>query len=303
MVRHTTSTGTDSEPTASRRRLLRGLAASGLVGGAALAGASTASAGKKEDCENPPTSFPRVTTRGHFDTTWYGSVYITDGNDATNYGYAGDGVPGVHVAAGDELLVFVHGWNNDTEGALCTFDEAAGTFAAEGYAEPVIGYSWDADFDWYDATEIAERNGAKLAAFTRDYKAANPGVAVRYVAHSLGARVALMALQNLAHWGRYDDVASLSLLGGAADDESVSMEGSYGGDIEAAVGHADNFWMEDDDVLNWAYGTAEWGEAVGNAGCDGTPPSNYTDHNVAYVPSHGDYYREDGCIHEVVATF
>ncbi|AGB16339.1 hypothetical protein Halru_1738 [Halovivax ruber XH-70] len=288
---------------ASRRRVLRGLATTGLAGSAILAGSGTASAGSKGGCDDPPTAFPRVTTRGHFDTTWYGSVYLTDGNDATNYEYAGDGIPGIHSAPGDELLVFVHGWNNDAEGGVCTFGDADETFSAEGYAQPFVGFSWDADFGWYNATEIAEENGPKLAAFTHAYKAANPGVTVRYVAHSLGARVALSAVEQLSEWGHHDDLASLSLLGGAADDESVSMEGTYGPDIEAAVGDVHNYWMEDDEILNWAYGTAELGDAVGNDGCDGTPPSNYTDHNVAYVPSHFDYAAADGCIHEVVSTF
>lgn len=294
---------TDGPRTVDRRRLLRGLAGAGAATGGLLATTGSASAGKKGGCDDPPWAFPRVTTRGHFDTTWYGSVYLTDGNTGTNYEYAGDGIPGVHTAAGNELLVFVHGWNNDAEGGVCTFGEAAGTFATAGYDEPVVGFSWDADFGWYNATEIAERNGAKLAAFTHAYKAANPGVTVRYVAHSLGARVALAAVEALSQWGHRDDLASVALLGGAADDESVSMEGAYGADIEAAVGRLDNFWMDDDAVLDWAYGAVEWGDAVGNDGCDGTPPSNYTDHYVGYVPSHFDYYKADGCIPDVVGTF
>src|SRR6056297_2426145 len=218
----------DAIGTTSRRRVLRGLATTSVATGAILGSSATASAGKKESCDNPPTWFPRVTTRNHFDTTWYGSVVLTDGNTETNYEYAGDGIPGVHGPVGNELLLFVHGWNNDEEGAVCTFGEAAGTFAAEGYDEPVVGYSWDADFGWYDATEIAELNGAKLAAFTHAYKAANPGVTVRYVSHSLGARVALRAIENLSWWGYHDDVASVAFVGGAADDESVSMDGAYG---------------------------------------------------------------------------
>ncbi|WP_255167442.1 DUF726 domain-containing protein [Natrononativus amylolyticus] len=294
---------TESGYSVSRRTLLRSVGAASVgVGGIALT-TSGARAGKGDDCENPDHDFPRVSTRGHFDTTWYGSVTLTDGNDETNFEYAGGGIPGVHTAAEDELLVFVHGWNNNDEGALCTFGDAAPTFVAEGYDQPVVGYTWDSDFGWYNATEIAERNGAKLAHFAYAYGLENPDVSLRFVAHSLGARVVLMALRNLAHWDRLEDVDSVSILGGAADDDSVSMEGTYGSDIAAAAGRVDNFWMEDDEVLNWAYGAAEWGNAIGNAGCDGTPPWNYTDHNVAYVPGHSDYYRSNGCIHEVVATF
>ncbi|WP_121740820.1 DUF726 domain-containing protein [Natronorubrum halophilum] len=286
----------------SRRTVLR--SSGGIVAGAGalIAGSSTAAAGdKKEGCDDPPWTFPRVTTRDHFDTS--GGVHLTDGNDVHNVEYAGDDIPGVHGAASEELLVFVHGWNNTDEGAVCTFGDAASTFTTEGYQQPIVGYSWDADHGWYDATEIAERNGAKLANFTYSYKNANPGVRVRYVAHSLGARVVLMALKNLHAWDRLEDVASVSMLGGAADDESVSTTGTYGEDIAAAAGRVDNYWMGDDDVLNWAYGVVELGEAIGNDGCDGTPPENYTDHDVGYVSGHSGYYATDGCIHEVIANF
>ncbi|WP_247001299.1 alpha/beta hydrolase [Halosolutus gelatinilyticus] len=286
----------------SRRAVLRTSGTAIAGAGALLAGSSPVAAGdKKGGCDDPPWSFPRVTTRDHFETS--NGVQLTDGNDEYNYEYAGDGIPGVHDPAPAELLVFVHGWNNDDEGAVCTFGDAAGTFSSEGYYNPVVGFSWDADHGWYDATEIAERNGAKLAYFTYSYKSSNPDVRVRYVAHSLGARVALMALKNLNHWDRPDDVTSVSILGGAADDDSVAMEGTYGEDISEAAGHVDNYWMGDDDVLNWAYGFAEWGEAVGNDGCDGTAPWNYTDYDVGYVPDHGSYYQDDGCVHEVVANF
>lgn len=290
-----------TESAVSRRRLLRGAGVAAVGLGGLAAGSTGALAGKGDDCENPRYDFPRVSTRGHFETG--SGVTLTDGNDEYNFDTAGDPIPGWHTDPAAELLVFVHGWDNSPEGALCTFVDAESTFRAEGYYQPFVGYTWDSDEGWYDATEIAERNGAKLAYFAYSYAANNPDVRVRFVAHSLGARVVLMALRNLAHWDRLEDVDSVSILGGAADDDSVSMEGTYGGDIAAAAGRVDNFWMDDDEVLNWAYGAAEWGKAIGNAGCDGTPPWNYADHDVGYVPGHGDYYREDGCVHEVVATF
>lgn len=286
----------------TRRTILH--ASGGVLAGtgAIIAGTSPAVAGDKDDgCDDPQWTIPRVTTRGHFDTS--DGVSVTDGNDEHNVEYAGDGIPGVHGDAAGELLVFIHGWNNDEEGAVCTVGTAASTFAAEGYRYPVVGYSWDADHGWYDASEIAERNGAKLAAFTRSYTDANPAVRVRYVAHSLGAQVALVALRTLHGWGRLDDVTSVSFLGGAADADSVSMAGPYGEAIAAAAGRVDNYWMGDDDVLNWAYGIAEWDSAIGNTGCDGTPPENYTDHEVDAVSGHSDYYREDGCLDDVIANF
>ena len=293
----------NADSSVSRRAVLRGAAVSAVgIGGLAVS-SSPAQAGKKGGCDDPPMEYPRVTTRGHFDTTWWGSVYVTSGNDATNYDLAGDQIPGLDGSTPSELLVHAHGWNNDLEGGVCSVSEAGSTFDLEGYPHPVVGYTWDADYGWYNATEIAERNGAKLAAFVADYHAQNPGVVIRLCCHSLGARVVLSAVQSLDNWGYRDAVTSVTLLGGAADNGSPALEGEYGPAIERTVGRLDNFWMNDDDVLNWAYSTAEWGTAIGASSLDGTPPANYADHNVDYVPDHFSHYKPDGCLDEVLETF
>ncbi|WP_235920789.1 alpha/beta hydrolase [Natronorubrum halalkaliphilum] len=185
-------------------------------------------------------SYPRVTTRGHFETTWYGSVVLTDGNTPSTFEFEGDEIPGVHTDPVDELLVHAHSWNNDFEGGVCSVEETGTTFAAEGYDYPVVGYTWDADFGWYSATEITEQNGSKPASFVSEYAEANPSVAVRLCCHSLGARVVLSALESLAEWGRTGVGESTTLLGGAADAATVSMGGRYGSSIEAATGRLDN---------------------------------------------------------------
>ncbi|MFP8958614.1 DUF726 domain-containing protein [Natrialbaceae archaeon A-CW3] len=300
--RHTPSVS-GRDRSVSRRTVLRGVGASAVGLGGLVLASSPAQAGKKDSCDDPPMWYPRVTTRGHFDTTWWGSVYITDGNDATNYDLAGDPIPGLDGSTPDELLIHAHGWNNDLEGGVCSVSEAGFTFDLEGYEHPVIGYTWDADYGWYNATSIAEQNGAKLAHFLIAYRAQNPGVTLRLCCHSLGARVVLSAIDTLAQWGHHDVVESATLLGGAADNDSPSLEGTYGSAIESTVGRLDNFWMNDDAVLDWAYTTAEWGTAIGASTIDGTPPANYADHNVDYVPDHFSHYKPDGCLHEVITTF
>jgi len=277
----------------TRRRFLAAGAAT--VGGLAV-GATGATAADP---------YPRVTTRGHFEVSW-GDVDLTDGNTRFNYETEG-AIPGLDTGAGDELLVFAHGWRNDESDAIDTFETGERALATNGYDRPVIGYSWDADtdlFDWWDATDIAERNGLKLANFLYEYDQATDGVDVRLMAHSLGARVVLSAVQVLAYNDLNDVVTSLSLLGGAADNDALATDGEYGPDVAVATGRTDNFWKSDDDVLQWAYSTAEFDSAVGEEGVEGTPPSNYEDHNVDDVPDHFSYYAPDeGCIDEVVAEF
>jgi esterase/lipase superfamily enzyme len=286
----------------SRRRFLTTTGVAGL--GVAGLGGTAAAGGKGEGGKTAPSDFPRVTTRGHFDITWYGSVVLEDGYSETDYDTAGDfsGVFGE-----EELLVFAHGWLNDDQGGLDTCYTGVTNLGLEGYEYPGIGFSYDSDTwvtSWWAATEIAERNGRKLAAFTRDLREQYPDTTVRYVAHSLGARVVLEAVKTLDAWGLRDALGSVSLLGGAADNDSVAIDGEYGPAIERSVGAVSNFWKSDDSVLNGLYTTAEFDSAVGEEGCEGTPPANYEDVNVDYVPDHYSYYYEEsGCLDEVVPRF
>ena len=283
----------------TRRAFLGGAATTGL---AVLGTGTVAAGGKGDGGKSAPSDFPRVTTRGHFEENWYGGVDLTDGHTEYDYDLAGDfsGVFG-----GDELLVFCHGWLNDDQGGLDTCYTGVTNLELLGYSSPGIGYLWDSDtgaLDWGDGTEIAERNGPKLANFLADLDSSYPETDVRLVAHSLGARVVLRALEVLN--GSEVGVESVSLLGGAADNDAVSTEGRYGADIESVATRCDNFWKSDDGVLNNLYTTAEWDSAVGEEGCEGPAPANYTDVNVDYVPDHYSYYYEDdGCLPAVYSRF
>lgn len=299
---HTSEDTTGMDDKSGRRQFLRGagVAATGLL---ATAGAGNAAASTDE---GTAATFPQVSTRGHFDVTWYGSVYRKDGYTQWEYDTVGS-IPGVDSAAPEELLVHVHGWRNEANEAVEGFEEAREAYRANGYDHPVVGFNWDSDssvFGWWDSTEIAEENGKKLAKFVYDYRERNPDTRLRLVCHSLGARVLLRSVEVLNDSNVTDFVDSITLLGGAADNDAVSTGGAYGPDIANAVGQADNFWKDEDDVLNWAYTTAEWDSAVGEEGCEGTQPANYQDHNVDYVPDHFSYDQPgEGCIADVVAQW
>lgn len=291
-------------PFASRRRFLAG-AAGAVAGVAGLSGTASAFEGDDGDIEGA-ADYPRATTRGHFDISWWYGDYLTDGHTAFDYDTAGT-VPGLDGTSPDEVVVAVHGWRVEPDEAPDHFATVETSLGRNGYDHPVVGFSWDSDTDlddWWPATDIAERNGPKLAHFTADYAAENPGTTIRYTGHSLGARVVLEAIKALNSWGLRDVVSSATLLGGAADNDSVAVDGEYGDDIGAAVGQFDNFWKSDDDVLNWAYSTAEFDGAVGEEGADGAPPGNYEDHNVDFVPDHFSYHEPgDGCVPQVVAEW
>lgn len=237
------------------------------------------------------------------DATWWNSIYRID--KEPKYRVVGD-VPGLRSESSpNELLIFVHGWLADAKGAIGVFEEARKALRRHSYQYPVIGYSWDSDttlHQWWAATGIAERNGEILADFTNHYLENNPGTNIRFVAHSLGARVALEALKDLNQ--REKQVKSVGLLGAAANTRSTSREGRYGEAIHGACSYLDNYHKPDDSVLGWMYTLGEMEYAVGQIGVRGTPPDNYTDIRARQVTNHLTYFtKEEGCIRELVDNF
>ncbi|WP_136717420.1 alpha/beta fold hydrolase [Halorientalis salina] len=287
----------------SRRTFLRGAATAvvGAGGVTALSGPAAA----KSDSENAeaPDGYPRVSTRDHFDDN--GS--LVGGNTDQNYDVEGD------LGSG-ELLLFVHGWNNDdaNDDDVNSAYECQLALEQNGYGGNVAAYSWDSDkgdswdLGWSTAKDIAEKNGPKLANFVTDRSGP-----VRLVGHSLGARVAIFALQSLEDdFGAADAVESVTLVGGAIARDAPSLDAGwfdseYGDHIEYATRQFDNFYADDDEVLEYVFETREFEDAVGEKGIDGPAPDNYTDVDVtAGIDAHGDYYKRDvGCVPQIVGQF
>ena len=97
--------------------------------------------------------------------------------------------------------LFLHGWKNDDD----EDDDIDGAYTAEqalieqNYDPFGVVYTWDSDKGggvddgWYEAQEIARRNGPKLANFVVDWLY-NDGRPIRMVSHSLGAQVVCSAM-------------------------------------------------------------------------------------------------------------
>lgn len=247
-----------------------------------------------------------VSTRGSYSIGPFNVVYPRFGGPSP---YRSDGVPGLDDdTAPDEIAVFVHGFLVDREQANATFRIVRDTLDFYGYEAPLVGFTWDSDRvlaidDWYPTVAVARRNGRRLAAFVRDYRRANPDAEVRLVGHSLGAQIALSALERLS--GGDDCVDSVTLLGGAVDDDAPSFGvGDYGEAIATAADRVDNYHSRNDDRLRRYYPAFEFDVPVGTAGADGDTPANYTDHDVSEVDGHLRYYRERvGCMDDVLRTW
>lgn len=283
------------------------------VGAAALVGTTgTTAAGGLVDGEGTkaeaPDDFPRVSTRDHFD----GDANLINGESAWSYDVEGSWP---ESWGEDTLTLLIHGFKS-SDGDDSDIDsgyECQLGLEKNGYTGDTAVFTWDSDeggsldLGWSAAKDIAEGNGRKLANFTQWYTAAYD-VDVRWVAHSLGARVVLFALKSLTEdYNRANAVKSVSLLGGAVADDSVSLDAGwfdteYGQYIEYATEQCDNFYKDDDGVLEYIFETREWEDAAGEKGCAGPEPANYTDYDVAdIVPTHYDYYvRNYGCLPQVV---
>lgn len=143
-----------------------------------------------------------------------------------------------------ELAVYIHGVWATHEIAEEQTQRVYLSLKNEGYQIPLIGFSWDSNtifslddinlskHGWDIAKKIANNNGPLLAKFILDYKKECPNDNLRIIAHSLGSRVILSAMQYLhdneimndnqsAIWNK--KIKSVHLLGAAVNAEQVSL--------------------------------------------------------------------------------
>lgn len=277
---------------ASRRRFLKTTAAT--FAGLTVFGATSGAA----------ASTPYISTRDHFDD----DANLTSGHTARGYDTSGD-VPVVDSGSASEVFVFAHGWDknsdNPEQDALEKIAKADTKLTEAGYDCEVVGYTWDSDkgdgweFGWFEAQEIAQKNGRKLAQFALDVKRASPGTTVRFTSHSLGAQVIFSALRTLDSRSAWTDsgytIETMHPFGAATDNEVPGKE--EGRDtyeaIQESAGHVYNYYNAADDVLQWVYNTIEFDQALGETGLEGgdTSAANYTDRDVESQvgDDHGNY--------------
>ncbi len=199
-----------------------------------------------------------------------------------------------------EVSIYVHGiWSSEEE-AEEQLDRVNRSLRDSGYQVLLVGFSWDSDTqvspaDWILAKEIANTNGHKLAEFISSFKEICPQDSVRIIAHSLGARVTLAAVQDLYENPAWNNVkvTSVHLMGAAVDNEQISLDPEdcfsntpalpcSGQAIESQVQEFFNLYNPMDNVLETAYIFNEGDLALGHwGGGYATPePRNYNQENV-----------------------
>ena len=178
-----------------------------------------------------------------------------------------------------ELAIYVHGiWASDLQ-AEEQSDRVSLSVRDSGYDIPLIGFSWDSNtafsldnatlsyHGWMIAKKIANENGPILGKFISDYKTECPEDKVRIIAHSLGSRVTLSALQwihdNINEQNDNNtskEITSVHLMGAAVNNDQISTNPndciSYmpylpcsGDAIQSEVGYFSNLFNPEDNML------------------------------------------------------
>jgi pimeloyl-ACP methyl ester carboxylesterase len=219
----------------------------------------------------PKTAPPMISTRGHFR-----NGKLVHGHGRLDYTVIGD-IPGMAPGTepADDLLIIIHGFNNEPEKAAYMVALARRSMVENGYEGAVAGLSWDADTQhdpwsttgYYTGRRHAVGNGPKLAKFIADYKTACPGSRVHIMGYSMGARLALEVL-----WAFEKDpdlaatlwkVDSVHLAGAAVDNEEVELGMRYGSAIENRVGKFYNYYSFEDNILGVLFPIKEGDRALG----------------------------------------
>jgi hypothetical protein len=267
-----------------------------------------------------------ISTRDHFDRI---TGDLKQQNNSTSYRVSGI-VPGLNDECKAELPIYIHGvWTRPDfpsfssdpshlgfENGLEIFDRVDKSLKEENYPFDAVGFSWDSDTmslpnAWNIAKLIAKHNGPKLGQSILDIKKNCEQTDIRLVAHSLGARVVLSALDYLnknQDWNNNNfRITTVHLMGAAVDNEEVSkdpndiltdttnldtnkIKSAFGEAIENEVTRFYNLYNPEDDILGPTntflpiiYTAYELDSALGKTGKQDSIdlPINYEETNVS----------------------
>lgn len=229
---------------------------------------------------------PFATTRGHVQ-----NGMLQPGHTAFSYEVVGD-MPGMNGAKpARDIMIVVHGLNNDETKAVNRFGLARESLQHDGYSGMVVGFSWDGSTNWdpFGATGYREAkhnafaNGPKLARFVEDLHKANPGAAIRLLGYSMGARLVAESILALDKLNVPFKVTSVHLVGAAIDDEQLQTNEMYGKAIERHAGEFYNYFSPEDSKLGKYYPPMEADRAVGRHDLEEPEfaPANFHSRNVA----------------------
>ena len=168
-----------------------------------------------------------------------------------------------------ELAIYIHGVWTDREAAIEQAERIDLSLPSDKKI-PIFVFLWEgttslSPFGWDRAKSNADDAGHKLADVVAESKSACPSDKIQLIAHSLGSRVVLSALDSLENNSRWKqerfNITSVHLMGAAVDDEKISKDPFdidhglfddgkiYGSAIERNVVKFYNLYNPEDDML------------------------------------------------------
>ncbi len=216
-----------------------------------------------------------LNARNIYRTSWLGKIQETK-----------DKIEG-SLPRSDKIVIHVHGWRNSRERGTTNAEDVRKAYSQTDYC--VSGLIWSSDDTWWNAKEVADRTGRKLAEFLVEQYEENPEASIRLQGHSLGCRVISETVHSLHSMGEASVVDEVVLLGGAVDCRKVQIEGRYGKAFEESVDSVWSFFFKKDIVLRWI-GFYERSHMIGRRKSRGELASNFTEIEFD-AEHHRGYYR------------
>lgn len=196
--------------------------------------------------------------------------------------------------AGQRVLLLVHGYNNDADEALATYRTIQKNIDGMNLYDAVIGYLWpgcDEKLEYF----YAEKNAAELASRAKSHiqNLSQSATHLDILAHSMGNRLMLEALQNASSEKGKKLVRNFYSLAPAVKDNSIEINQPFFRSVEQCekmfVFHSNR-----DGVLKIAFFLAERSEALGYKGADNpakAPENVQFIDCTEFVDGHSDYFN------------
>jgi esterase/lipase superfamily enzyme len=194
---------------------------------------------------------------------------------------------------GKRVLLLVHGFNNSSEDAMNTYNQINKNLSSFNLYDTVIGYLWPGYGNRLEYFS-AEKNAKALADRMRLHLNLLSFFAteVDLLAHSMGNRLVLEALESDSHQQNRKLIDNFYSLAPAVDDDSIEQNHTYYHSTEQCK-KIFVFHSACDDVLKILYVIAEENKALGSQG-DGNPklmPKNVQFVDCSdFVHGHSDYF-------------
>ncbi len=223
---------------------------------------------------------PRISTRGYYDLTTGKTIKTTPYHIFPKKYFE-------KLIGSKELVIMIHGLQNDNAGAVAKIILARNRLHKLGYSHPVIGFSYDSNTTGAHLIThvkhafaigqiIAKKNGRNLGKFIEDFKITSPKTKIRLIGHSLGSRVILSTAEYLAKKKQNSGIIDSVYFFGASITEDIPSSKKYGKILQTIIDKKIiNYYAPTDEVLYWSDKANYVQGPLGLKGAIGKPISKY----------------------------